>query len=152
MLIATFARLNLAARRCSSELLGGGLLALATALPVAGQTVPADSARVSYGEETTPPTPTVGTFRRSYGQVVRLQVEETTLWKLGLNNLQFEGSGDFERRELYGLHFIYEHKLRQAPWAVLAELSPGLLRYRGAAPPDSWQTSFAVNGQVAGRY
>lgn len=135
--------------------LAGLLWGLGAGRPAAAQTTaPADTSRVSYGEENAaaPPTPTVGTFKRGYGQLVRLQIDEHRLWKLGLNNLQFEGSGDYQERQLYGLHFIYEQKLRKAPWAVLTELSPGLLRYHGAAATDTWNTSFAVNGQVAGRY
>lgn len=122
--------------------------------PALGQRVPADSARVSYGEEetSTPPMPTVGTSRRQYARFMRLQVEEHTLWKLGLNNFDFRYPQDNSSRELYGLHLVYERKLRQAPWSVLGEISPGLLRYRGGAAADSWKTGFITNAQVAGRY
>lgn len=154
MLTAFSTSLFLGSRGGRRALLAGLLLGLATGRPAAGQTLPADTARVRYSEETTPTplTPTHGTLRRSYGQLVRLQVDEQRLWKLGLNNLQSYDAGKFDEQERYGLHLIYEQKLRKAPWSVLAEISPALLRYRGSAPADGWQTSFTANAQVAGRY
>ena len=153
MLALTFSRLFSCLRPGALALLAGCLLGL-LARGAAAQTAPPDTARLRYGEETVaaPPVPTGGISRRDYRQLLRLQVEEHSLWKLGLNNLDFSYPTDNSSRELYGLHLIYERKLRQAPWSVLGELSPGLLRYRGGAAADAWQSGFVLNAQVAGRY
>ena len=132
------------------SLLALGLISLLAACPVAGQTVP-DSSRVSYGEEAAPePQPVEALLAQKYNKLVRLQVEEQQLWKLGLNNIASiaDSSGlDYLR---FGLHFIYERKLRTA-WSVMGEVSPDFIRFR-EAPTRGLRNGFAVRSQVAGRY
>ena len=99
--------------------LAGLLWGLGAGRPAVSQTTapPADSSRVSYGEEnaTAPPTPTVGVFKRRYSQLVLLQIEEQRLWKLGLNNFGFEFLGDTLSSNRVGVHLIHERKLPRAP-------------------------------------
>ena len=108
------------------------------------QTTPADSARVSYGEEVLAQPLRVDTV------ALRVQREDRDLWKLGLNN--FTVSTGYQR---YGAHLAYERKLGRPAWSALGEVSPSLLRhYRAYYPPSgsSYRTTFNVRAQLAGRY
>ena len=132
------------------SLLALGLFSLLIAGPAVGQTVP-DSSRVSYSEEAAPnPQPVEGLLIHKYNKLVRLQVEERQFWKLGLNN--FASIEDSQRLDYlrFGLHFIYERKLRTA-WSVMGEVSPDFIRFRDART-RSLRNGFAVRSQVAGRY
>lgn len=144
-----------------SHFLRGPLLVLAL-LPAAAlaQTAP-DSSRVSYGEETvaTPlPAPQFvenSRLSQQYSKLTRLQIEETRLWKLGLNNFAatYLGRADKADSLLFsrvGVHLSYEHKLSPA-WSVMGEVSPDFLRYRDAET-RALRNGFAVRSQVAGRY
>lgn len=143
--------------RCTLGLL---VLLVAATDPARAQT-PADSSRISYGEETLPeplptPEPIAGSrIGKQYSKLARLQVEETRLWKLGLNNIgstyQVIPNGpDSLLSSRLGVHLAYEQKLTPT-WSVLGELSPDFLRYRS---PETRQlrNGFAVRTQVAGRY
>ncbi len=95
----------------------------------AAQTVP-DTTHLKYSEEVSLlPTADVP---------LRVQEEQRSWWKLGLNN--------FAPSVRYGFHLAYERKLRSPTWSVLAEVSPALTRYDYA----SWHLT--MRGQVAGRY
>ena len=110
----------------------------------AAQTTPADSARVSYGEEVLAQPLRVDTV------ALRVQREDRDLWKLGLNN--FTLNSGYQR---YGVHLAYERKLGRPAWSVLGEVSPSLLRYyRYYSGPfgSSYRTTFNVRAQLAGRY
>lgn len=134
--------------RCSLPALG--LLSLLMAGPAVGQTVP-DSSRVSYSEEVAPdPQPAEGSLVQMYNKLVRLQVEERQLWKLGMNNFTSTGGSQGLDYLRLGLHVIYERKLRTA-WSVMGEVSPDFIRFR-EAPTRRLRNDFAVRSQVAGRY
>jgi hypothetical protein len=88
-----------------------------------------------------------------------VQVQETSLWKLGLNNFFFLPANVSrevstvpaqQRYGRYGLHLAYEHKLG-TPWSVLTEISPYLLDYQPASAPDAG-VALCARAQVAGRY
>jgi hypothetical protein len=126
-------------------LLGGWSIGTA-----AGQTLP-DSSRVSYGVETiAEPTAAESGLQQKYGQLVRLQVEEQQLWKVGLNDFTSRGSGTALRYLRTGVHLIYERKVRTA-WSVMGEVSPEFIRFRNDETA-SLRNSFAVRSQLAGRY
>ncbi len=88
-----------------------------------------------------------------------VQVQENSLWKLGLNNLFFLPANVSreistiparQRYGRYGLHLAYERKL-SAPWSMLAEISPYLLDYQPADAPNAGVV-LCARAQVAGRY
>ncbi|MBC6697645.1 hypothetical protein [Hymenobacter sp. BT190] len=141
--------------------LRGPLLVLAL-LPAAAlaQTAP-DSSRVSYGEETVATPLPVSQLTESsrlsqqYSKLTRLQIEETQLWKLGLNNIGAVYQGiangpDSLLSSRLGVHLAYERKLTPV-WSVLGEVSPDFLRYRDAETRQL-RNGFALRTQVAGRY
>jgi hypothetical protein len=112
-----------------------------------------DTARVRYSQETEADSvPFAAPARPQNGlsKLTRLQIEEHRLWKVGLTNFAFGRAGDEWQEARYGLNLAYEHKLRTS-WAVLAEISPALLRYR-TAEHGPMQTGMEVESQVAGRY
>ncbi|UOG75298.1 hypothetical protein MTX78_01565 [Hymenobacter tibetensis] len=117
----------------------------------AAQTAP-DTTRISYSEETvteaSAPTTSLGS---TYSNLARLQIEEKSVWKLGLNNLALPYTGsEGKLYTRYGLYLIYERKL-QPDISVMAELSPDITRYRRATDTPT-RTSLAVRSQVAGRF
>jgi hypothetical protein len=88
-----------------------------------------------------------------------VQVQENSLWKLGLNNFFFLPANvsrqvstipSGKRYGRYGLHLAYEHKLG-APWSALAEISPYLLDYQASDVPNA-VVALCARAQVAGRY
>ncbi|MBD2715859.1 hypothetical protein KBK19_12510 [Microvirga sp. STR05] len=122
---------------------------------------PTDSSRISYGEETLPAPlpasePVAGSrLGQQYSKLVRLQIEETQLWKLGLNNIGAVYQGiangpDSLLSSRLGVHLAYERKLTPV-WSVLGEVSPDFLRYRDAETRQL-RNGFAVRTQLAGRY
>jgi len=123
---------------------------LASHHPAAAQARP-DSVTVQVEEETlTAPLPATA---------LHVQVQEASLWKLGLNNLLFLPANmsreissipPRQRYGRYGLHLAYERKLG-APWSVLIEISPYLLDYHPADAPDAG-VALCARAQVAGRY
>jgi hypothetical protein len=123
---------------------------LASHRPAAAQARP-DSVTIRVEEETlTAPLPAA---------TPHVQVQETTLWKLGLNNLFFLPANvsreistipPQQRYGRYGLHLAYERKLG-TPWSVLAEISPYLLDYQPVDAPDTG-VALCARAQVAGRY
>jgi hypothetical protein len=124
-------------------LLCAGLL-LGCAGRATAQTVP-DTTHLHYGEEVMP-------FPVSDAPL-RVQPEQRSLWKLGLNNFLPSSTafGPDSYYTRYGFHIAYERKLRDPAWSVLAEISPALARYR---PEFSATTrpSLSVRAQAAGRY
>ncbi|WP_375435865.1 hypothetical protein [uncultured Hymenobacter sp.] len=139
---------NLAARRglllCLPLCLS--LLRLATA-----QTAP-DTTRVRYSEETVaePDSLRTSAVKQSYGKLTRLQIEEQSLWKLGLNSFRGALSTLPVRYTRYGLYLIYERKLR-SDLSVMAELAPDFTRYR-PAEDALLRKRFSVRSQLAGRF
>lgn len=134
---------NLFFFRGQSLLLGASLL-VGTASRAAAQAQP-DTTHLRYSEEVRPPA--------GADAPLRVQQEQRSLWKLGLNNfLLFSASfGPDTYYTRYGFHLAYERKLPDPAWSVLAEVSPALTRYRptpGAASPQH----LSVRAQVAGRY
>ncbi|SMB93672.1 hypothetical protein SAMN00120144_2677 [Hymenobacter roseosalivarius DSM 11622] len=129
--------------RSFRRLLGVGLLA-ATCFRASAQTAP-DTTRLSYGEEivATPETDVP----------LRVQPEDRSLWKLGLNNLTVGNSllGSDKYYTRYGLHIAYERRLKTPAWTVLAEVSPAITHYR-AEPSADLVRGLGVRTQVAGRY
>lgn|GEM_PF-1593787 len=108
------------------------------------QTVP-DTTHLKYGEEVTMP-PTVAV-------PLRVQQEQRSLWKLGLNNFLPSSTsfGPDSYYTRYGFHLAYERKLRDPAWSVLAEVSPALMRYRPEFSSASRQR-LSARAQAAGRY
>ena len=131
----------------------GLLLGLLLSLPrlASAQTAP-DTTRIRYSEETvSEPELAPRQLGEAYSQLTRLQIEEQTLWKIGLNNFGGISNADsplFAGR--YGLYLIYERKVRPNA-SVMAELAPDLLRYR-TLPGESVRHTLSVRSQVAGRY
>lgn len=128
---------------CGRLLLGAGLLAGSLA-SVSAQTV-SDTTRLNYGEEIA--LPAVGEAP------LRVQQEQRSLWKLGLNNFLPSSTafGLDSYYVRYGVHLAYEHQLRDPTWSVLAEVSPALASYR----PEFGSTSrqyLGMRAQAAGRY
>ncbi|OUJ73406.1 hypothetical protein BXP70_13400 [Hymenobacter crusticola] len=124
-------------------MLWAGLL-LGSSIGALAQTVP-DTTRLHYGEEVaTPPLTTAP---------LRVQEEQRSLWKLGLNNLQpnTNALGDGTRYTRYGLHLAYEHKLRDPAWSVLGEISPAISSFRPEATTKTRQR-LDLQVQAAGRY
>jgi hypothetical protein len=84
---------------------------------------------------------------------LRVQQEQRSLWKLGLNNFLPStttfGLDSYYAR--YGFHLAYERKLRDPAWSVLGEVSPELVRYRAEGSADSRQY-VGMRAQAAGRY
>ena len=121
------------------------------------QPTPADTSRISYGEETMPAPagPPVGTdLRNGFSRLTRLQVEERELWKLGLNNFGFalDNQGSYlSARVRYGAHLAYERKIGTA-WSVLGEVSPDVYRYYRDSLDQRMRTALTARVQVAGRY
>ena len=135
-------RLLPAFHRYRAACLAGPLLS-AAALATA-QTVP-DSTRLSYGEEVQTAPAAVP---------ARVQADERSILKLGLNNFTFEASSldnpaNYYSR--YGVHLAYERKLASPAWSVLGELSPAVTNSRSVAGEEI-RTRFALRTQVAGRY
>ena len=120
-----------------------GLVAT-TCFRAAAQTTP-DTTRLSYGEEelTTP----------LANDPLRVQAEDRSLWKLGLNNFTVSntllGQGQYYTR--YGIHVAYERRFKSPAWTVLAEVSPALTHYR-AEPGADMSRGLGMRAQVAGRY
>ncbi|QJX47324.1 hypothetical protein HMJ29_10390 [Hymenobacter taeanensis] len=92
-------------------------------------------------------------LEEQYHQIVRSQVQETQLWKLGLNDVDSD-----VRRFSYGVYLIYERKITPA-FALLAELNPGsqpVFRYVNDPATMTLQRYnaryFRLGTQVAGRY
>jgi hypothetical protein len=110
----------------------------------AAQTVP-DTTHLNYSEELRVPP--------MANAPLRVQQEQVSLWKLGLNNfLPYSTSfGPDSYYSRYGFHVAYERKLRDPAWSVLAEVSPALVRYRPESSTASRQ-NLSVRTQVAGRY
>lgn len=129
--------------RSLRHLLGVGLLA-ATGFRATAQTAP-DTTRLSYGEEVVA-TPEANA-------TLRVQPEDRSLWKLGLNNFlpaaYLFGDNYYSR---YGIHLAYEHKVgKAAGWTVLGEVSPALTYYRPESS-RSGQSRLGLRTQLAGRY
>ncbi|MFD1467941.1 hypothetical protein ACFQ48_06870 [Hymenobacter caeli] len=127
-------------------LLGVGLgLLVSTTFGTAAQTLPADAPRLHYSEEVaTPPTT---------APPLRVQREERSLWKLGLNNF-LPGARTFGPNAYYtryGLHLAYERRLGRPGWSVLGEVSPAVTHFR-LGPGGPLQQGLSVRAQVAGRY
>jgi hypothetical protein len=123
-------------------LLGVGLL-VGPAFGAAAQVVP-DTTRLHYGEEVAAP-PVAAT-------PLRVQQEQHSLWKLGLNNLLNTSIfGEGTRYNRYGLHLAYERTLRDPAWSVLGEVSPAISSYRPSATAES-RSRLDIRTQVAGRY
>ena len=123
-----------------------------SSLGAAGQTVP-DSSRVTYSEEVISdslPINQNGSLYSKYSQLVRLQIEERQLWKLGLNNFTINTGSQGLDYLRTGVHLIYERKLGTA-WSVLGEVSPDFVRYR-AAGTNQLRNGLAARAQLAGRY
>ncbi|WP_167855502.1 hypothetical protein [Hymenobacter fodinae] len=115
-----------------------------------GQVITADSSRVSYEEEEAQ---SDFNLKERYNYLVRSKVEETQLWKLGLNDVGF----DFGRFR-YGIYLIYERKLRTS-FSVLGELNPTAQPgYRYIYDPNTnigglEKTRYLnLGAQIAGRY
>jgi hypothetical protein len=108
------------------------------------QTVP-DTTHLNYGEEVTRPLVVEAPLR--------VQQEQRSLWKLGLNNFLPSSTafGPDSYYTRYGFHLAYERKLRDPAWSVLAEVSPALARYRPEFSSISRQR-LNVRAQAAGRY
>ncbi|QIL76344.1 hypothetical protein [Hymenobacter sp. HDW8] len=108
------------------------------------QTIP-DTTRLSYGEEEI--------LTPEADAQLRVQAEDRSLWKLGLNNFTVSnsllGRGQYYTR--YGFHLAYERRLKSPAWTVLAELSPALTHYRPALGADL-DRGLSMRAQVAGRY
>jgi len=123
---------------------------LAAHRPAAAQARP-DSVTIQVEEEVlAAPVPTTAPH---------VQIQESSLWKLGLNNLFFLPANvsrqvstipSRQRYGRYGLHLAYEHKL-SSPWSVLAEVSPYLLDYQPPFAPDAG-VALCARAQVANRY
>jgi len=133
-------------------LLGLGLL-LGWPQRATAQTTAPDTTRIHYSEETVTETePTARPLGQVYTKLARLQTEEQRLWKLGLNN--FDGllsNLNFdEAYARYGVHLIYEQKLRP-DFSVMTELSPDFTRFR-RFKDGPIRRSFSVRSQVAGRF
>ncbi|SFQ76449.1 hypothetical protein [Hymenobacter arizonensis] len=134
---------NLSCFRSRQTLAWIGLL-VGSAFRVVAQTVP-DTTQLKYGEEVAVPSAT--------DVPLRVQEEQRSLWKLGLNNFlpssSAFGPGTYYTR--YGLHLAYERKLDNPDWSVLGEVSPAITRYRPDASAESRQ-GLGIRTQVAGRY
>ncbi|GAB2957304.1 hypothetical protein GCM10027048_24760 [Hymenobacter coalescens] len=140
---------TVAGRRAARLSLLGCLLSTAAAAQTPTAPAPADTARLSYGEETMPEPlgpPVNGQPQGAYSKLARLQIEEQELFKLGLNNFSL---GGYESR--YGVHLAYERKVATA-WSVLGEISPDVFRYRLGPTDEETHTKLAARLQVAGRY
>ncbi|GAA3925882.1 hypothetical protein [Hymenobacter algoricola] len=129
------------------------LLLLSLTRPAAAQTQPADTARITYGEETVPDS-TGYAFEAGLGRrlrkLTRVQVEERRLWKLDLTNFSSLRQGGQLQDLSYGPRLSYEHKLRTS-WSVLAEFTPQVLRYREAVNGPVFN-GVDLQTQLAGRY
>ncbi|MGI4887209.1 MAG: hypothetical protein ACRYFR_19815 [Janthinobacterium lividum] len=119
-------------------------LLVGPACGAAAQTAP-DTTHLKYGEEPAAPP--------AAAAPLRVQEEQRSLWKLGLNNFLSSASAfaDGTRYTRYGLHLAYERKLHDPAWSVLGEVSPALTSYRPVATAESRQR-LVVRTQVAGRY
>jgi hypothetical protein len=108
-----------------------------------GQVVPADSSRISYEEEERDRSDF--TLKERYNYLIRSKMEETQIWKLGLNNLGFSAY-DYH----YGLHLIYERKIHTS-FSILGEVSPTVKGYRHTYS-NSDNRRLAWEAEVAGKY
>lgn len=111
---------------------------------VSAQTAP-DTTHLKYGEEMALP---------AVGEVpLRVQQEQRSLWKLGLNNFLLSSTsfGPDSYYTRYGFHLAYERQLGSPAWSGLAEVSPALTRYRPEFSADSRQ-QLSIRTQLAGRY
>lgn len=132
--------------------LGLFLLLLCTGRAGLGQVVATpDSSRISYEEEEG--SQSDFDLKERYNYLIRAQIEESQLWKLGLNDVGFD-NGRFR----YGLYLIYERKL-QTSFSVLGELNPTAQPgYRYTYNPATLTGSldktryFDLGAQIAGRY
>jgi len=124
-------------------LLGAGLL-VGPAFGAAAQTG-SDTTRLHFGEEVAAPPVAEAPLR--------VQEEQRSLWKLGLNNFTpyTNSFGEGTRYTRYGLHLAYERKLRNPDWSVLGEVSPAITTYRPNATAETRQR-LAIRAQAAGRY
>jgi hypothetical protein len=124
-------------------LLGAGLL-VGPAFGAAAQVVP-DTTRLHYGEEIAAPPVAAAPLR--------IQEEQRSLWKLGLNNFTpyTHSFGEGTHYTRYGLHLAYERKLRDPDWSVLGEVSPAISSYRPSATAES-RSRLDIRMQAAGRY
>lgn len=130
--------------RSFRHLLGVGLLA-ATCFRASAQTAP-DTTRLSYGEEEVA-TPAADA-------PLRVQPENRSLWKLGLNDFTLSANRGANLRDFYtryGVPLAYERRLGASAWSVLVEASPGLIRYRPATDA-LLKRGLELQTQVAGRY
>ncbi|UYZ62059.1 hypothetical protein [Hymenobacter weizhouensis] len=133
--------------RICQQLLCAGLLAGATSSALA-QTTPADTARLSYGEETVTAPPLVA------DTLLRVQREDQGLWKLGLNNFTLSSANLLDSSRYYtrhGVHIAYERRLGHPAWSVMGEVSPAVIRYRTEAGA-ALKRRLEVRTQLAGRY
>ena len=123
-------------------LLGAGLL-VGPAFGAVAQAVP-DTTRLHYSEEVAAP-PIINA-------PLRIQEEQRSLWKLGLNNFTTytNSFGEGTRYTRYGLHLAYERKLRNPDWSVLGEVSPAITTYRPDVTAATRQR-LAIRAQAAGR-
>jgi hypothetical protein len=103
-----------------------------------------DTTRLKYGEEVATPVADVP---------LRVQEEQRSLWKLGLNNFLPSSTafGTETYYTRYGIHLAYERKLSDPAWTLLGEVSPAFTRYRPNATAET-RASLGLRGQVAGRY
>ena len=117
-------------------------LLLGLAGRAAAQTTPADTTRLSYGEELLSQPDTTA---------LRLQTAERGQWKLGLNNFTLGQAAavDANFYTRYGVHLAYERQLRPG-WAVQGELSPAVVRYRQA--DGQLRRALSARVQLTGRY
>jgi hypothetical protein len=121
--------------------------------PATAQTTAPDTARIRYSEETVTETELPQKpLGQAYSKLARLQIEETRLWKLGLNNLNglISNLNFDEAYARYGVYLIYEQKLRP-DFSLMTELSPDFTRFRRFAS-QPLRRSFSVRSQVAGRF
>ena len=127
------------------------LLALSWPRRAAAQTAP-DTTRVRYSEETVaePDSSRARALEQTYSTLTRLQIEERSLWKLGLNNFRGAVTNIPVRYTRYGLYLIYERKLR-SDISIMAELAPDFTRYR-PTENDPLRKRFSVRSQLAGRF
>ncbi|AMJ67650.1 hypothetical protein [Hymenobacter sp. PAMC 26628] len=107
--------------------------------------MPADTTHLQYSEEVATPPAT--------DAPLRVQREERSLWKLGLNNFLpgARSLGDDTYYTRYGLHLAYERKLSRPAFSVLGEVSPAITHFRLGNSGDLRQ-ALSVRAQVGARY
>ncbi|SNC68427.1 hypothetical protein SAMN06265337_2309 [Hymenobacter gelipurpurascens] len=134
-----------------ASLLGLFLLLLFASQSALGQVAAPDSSRISYEEEESDQSDF--NLKERYNYLIRSQIEESQLWKLGLNDVGY----DFGRFR-YGVYLIYERKLGTL-FSVLGELNPTAQPgWQFVYNPSNQQFTrytkryFDMGAQVAGRY